>query len=75
MAFSECAMSRTQVQSWYKRFKESREDANNEARHDHTRTSTTDENIEVVESLVERLLMMLAYRSANAKQLLRMLLA
>ena len=39
-------------------------------------TSTTDENIEAVkkafESLLERLLIMLAYRSAHAKQFLQM---
>ena len=32
VAFGNFAMSRTQVQSWYKRFKEGREDVNGDAR-------------------------------------------
>ena len=49
-------------------------DVNNDARPGRPSTSTTDENIEafwiIVELLLERLLMMLAYRSAHAKQFL-----
>ena len=65
-------MNRTQVKLWYNRFKEGRED---DARTGRPSTSTTDENIEAVKKMIldnrrivlERLLMMLAYRSAHAK--------
>ena len=46
VAFSKSAMSRTQVQLWYNRFKEGREDVNNDARFGCPSTSTMDENIE-----------------------------
>ena len=51
-----------------------REDVNGDARPGRPSTSTTAKNIEavIVESQLERLLMMLAYRSAYAKQYLRM---
>ena len=65
VAFGESTMCRMQVPLWYKRFKKGREDVN--ARLGRRSTSTTDENIEKVESLLERLLMILAYRSAHAK--------
>ena len=70
-------MSRTPVQLWYNRFKEAREDVNEDARSGRPSTSTTSENIEAVKKMILdnrwlRLLMMLAYRSANAKQFLRM---
>ena len=48
VAFGESTMSRTQVQLWYNRFKEGREDINDDARLDPRNTSTTDENIEAV---------------------------
>ena len=70
MAFGKSAMARTQVQLRYNRFKEGREDVNDDARPGRPSTSTTDENI--VESLLERLLMMLPYRSAHVKQFLWM---
>ena len=65
-------MNRTQVKLWYNRFKEGRED---DTRTGRPSTSTTDENIEAVKKMIldnrrivlERLLMMLAYRSAHAK--------
>ena len=59
VAFGEFTMSRTHIQLWYNQFKEGREDVNDDARPDRLSTSTTDENIET--SLLERLLMMLAY--------------
>ena len=80
VAFGESTMSRTQVQMWYKRFKEAREDVNYDAGPGRLSNFGIDENIETVkkmclefrELLLERLLMMLAYRSAHAKQLLLM---
>ena len=48
VAFGESTMSRTKVQLWYNRFKESREDVNNDARPGRPRTSTNDKNIEAV---------------------------
>ena len=74
-------MSRTQVQLCYNRFKEGREDVNDDARLDRPRTSTTDGNIEAVMKMIldnrritirDRLLIMLVYRSASDKQFLRM---
>ena len=65
VAFGESTMSRTQVQLWYNRFKEGREDVN---------------DIEAVKKMIsnnrritirERLLMMLEYRSAHTKQFYR----
>ena len=41
----------TQVQLWYNRFKEGREDVNDDARHGRPSTSTTDENIEAMKKL------------------------
>ena len=68
VAFGESTMRRTQVQLWYNRFKKGREDVNDDARPDCRSTSTTDESSEtvkkiiliIVESVLERLLMMLA---------------
>ena len=48
LVFGAATMSRTQVQLWYNRFKEGREDVNDNAR---PGTSTTDENIEVVKKM------------------------
>ena len=48
VAFGESTMSRKQVQLWYNRFKEGREDVNDDARAGSPRTSTTFENIEAV---------------------------
>ena len=42
MAFGESTISRTQVQLWYNRFKEGREDINDDARPGRLSTSTTD---------------------------------
>ena len=47
-AFGESAMSRTQVQVWYNRFKEGREDVNDNSRPGRLSTLTTDENDEAV---------------------------
>ena len=44
--FGESTMSRTQIQLWYNRFKEDREDVNDDACSVSPSTSTTDENIE-----------------------------
>ena len=73
VAFGECTMSRTQVQLWYNRFKEGREDVNDDAGSGRPSTSTIEENcIEAmkkmilgnqIESLLEiSLWMMWAYR-------------
>ena len=66
VTFGESTMSRTQIQFWYNRFKESRENINHIACPGRPSTSTTIENIEAVrkmildntESLLERLLML-----------------
>ena len=71
VTFGESTTSTTQVQLWYNRFKESREDINDDARPDRPSTSITDEKLKQ-QSLFERLLMMLAYCSVHAKQFLRM---
>ena len=52
VAFGQPTMSRTQVQLQYNRFKESREDVNEDARPDRPSSSTTDENIEAVKKMV-----------------------
>ena len=50
--FSESAMSRIQFQLWYNRFKEGREDVNDEARSGRPSTLTTNENIEAVKNMI-----------------------
>ena len=77
VAFGDSTVNRTQVQLCDNRFKEGRQDVNDNARPGGPSMSRTYENIEavkkvIVESLLERLLMMLAYHSAHAKQFLRM---
>ena len=52
VAFGESTTSRTQVQLWYKRFKEGRGNVNVDARPDRSSTSTTDENIEAVKKMI-----------------------
>ena len=52
VAFGKSTMSRTQVQLWYNRFKEGREDINDEASRDRLSTSTTGENIEAVKKTI-----------------------
>ena len=46
VAFGESTMSRTQVQLWYNRFKEGRENVNYNARPGRLSTTRTDENID-----------------------------
>ena len=53
VAFGESTL-RTQVQLWYNRFKEGREDVNDDARPGRPSTSTTDENLEAVKKMKER---------------------
>ena len=48
VVFGESSMSRTQVQLWYNRFKEGREDDNDDASPECPNTSKIDENIEAV---------------------------
>ena len=69
VSFGESSNSRTQVQLWYNRFKEGREDVNNDVRRSRRSTSTTEENIEAVKKMIlnnrritirERVLKMLA---------------
>ena len=77
MAFGESTMSRTQVQLWFNRFKEGREDINGVAHPKRSSTSTTDENIEAVKKIIfdnRRITIreLVAYRSAHAKQVLQM---
>ena len=52
VAFDESIMSRTQVKLLYNRFKEIREDVNDDARHGQPSTSTTNENIEAVKKMI-----------------------
>ena len=51
MEFGEPAMNRTQVQLWYNRFNEGREDINDDSRPDRLSTSTTDDNIKAVKKM------------------------
>ena len=51
-AFGESTMSRTQIQLWYNRFKEGREDVNDDTRPGRPSTSTADENIETVKKMI-----------------------
>ena len=48
VALGESTMSRTQVQLWYNRFKEGRENVNDYSRPGRSSTSRTNENIEAV---------------------------
>ena len=50
--FGESTMSRTQVQLWYNRCRESREDVNNNAYTGRPSTSTTNVNIEAVKKMI-----------------------
>ena len=52
LTFGESTMSKIQVQLWYKWFKESLEDINDDARPGRLSTSTTDENIEEVKKMI-----------------------
>ena len=45
-------MSRTQVQLWYNRFKEEREDVKDDDRPGRLGTSTTNKNIEAVKKMI-----------------------
>ena len=51
VTFDESTVSRTQVQLWCNRFKEGREDVNDDARSGRPSTSTTDDNIEAVKKM------------------------
>ena len=50
--FGESTINRTQVQLWHSRFKEGRENVNDDARPDRPSMSTTDENIEAVMKMI-----------------------
>ena len=50
--FDESAMSRTQIQIWYNRFKEGGEDVNADAGPGCLSTSITNENIEAVKKII-----------------------
>ena len=52
MCKNESTISRRHVQLWYHRFKEGREDGNEDARLGRPSTSTTDENIEAVKKMI-----------------------
>ena len=52
VAFGESTMSRTQVQLWYNRFKEGREDINDDVHTGRSSTWTTDENIEAAKKMI-----------------------
>ena len=79
VTFGESTMSRIQVQLWCNWFKKCREYVNNDAflvaRARQWPMKTLKQwrkwFLIIIESLLERLLMMLAYRSAHAKQCLR----
>ena len=51
VAFGAAFTSRTQLQLWYNRLREGREDINDDARPGRTSTSTTVENIEAVKKI------------------------
>ena len=80
VVFGKSTMSRTQVQLWYNRCKEDRENVNDDARPCRSSTSITEDNIKALkkrilydyssESLLERMLIMLANRSSHTKQFL-----
>ena len=80
MAFGESTTNKTQVNLWYNRFKKCRENTNNYTHPGRQNSSTSNENIEavkkiifdIVESLLQRLLMMFEYRLAYGKQFLQM---
>ena len=78
VVFDKSTMSTTQVQLWYNRFKEGREDVNDDNRPGRPSTSTTVENIKAVKKIIldnHRITirkMMWGYRSAYVKQFLRM---
>ena len=59
VAFDESTINRKQVQLWYNRFKESREDVNDDAHPGHPSMSITNDNIKAVKKMI--LLMMFAY--------------
>ena len=50
--FFESTISRTQVQLWYNRFKKDREDVNDDACPGRPSSSTTDKNIEAVNTMI-----------------------
>ena len=52
VSFGESTISRTKVQLWYNRFKEGREDLNDNAYSGRSNTSTTDENIEAGQKMI-----------------------
>ena len=52
VAFGKPTMSRTHVQLWYNRFKEGREDVNDDAGSGRPSTSTTAENINAVKKII-----------------------
>ena len=52
MAFCESTTGRTQVQLWYNRFKEGREDVTDDTLSGHLSTSKTDDHIEAVKKMI-----------------------
>ena len=50
--FGENTVSRTQVQLWHNRFKEDREDVNDDSRSHCTSESTTNKNIEAMKKII-----------------------
>ena len=52
VAFGKSTMTRTQIQLWYNRFKEGRDDVNDDARPSRPSTSTTDENTEALKKMI-----------------------
>ena len=52
VAFGESTMSKTRVYEWYKRFKEGREDVEDDDRPGRPSTSITDDNVEQVKKMI-----------------------
>ncbi|UYV74053.1 hypothetical protein LAZ67_11001979 [Cordylochernes scorpioides] len=52
VAYGEATLDRSNIYRWYKMFSEGREDVNDEKRAGRPSTSTTDENINVVEKMI-----------------------
>ena len=79
VAYGEWYVSQKSVYKWYKLFTEGRKEVNDDARPGRPSTSTTSENTEavkkllwrIVESLLEKLLRISAYRLAHAMQFFR----
>ena len=74
MCKNESIMKRTQVRKWYNRFKQGREDVYNRARARQQQMKALEAAKKMIleNHRITKLLMVMAYHSAHAKQFLRM---